>query len=88
MEQTLFNDKCGDIDPFEVFATWMQKAMSEDPKTGNAASVATADKNGIPSVRVLLLKFFDENGFVFFSNLHFLLIDVKFYSMISLIVKV
>ncbi len=68
MEQTLFNDKCGDLDPFEVFSTWMAKAVAKDPHTANAASVATADKNGVPSVRVLLLKFFDERGFVFFTN--------------------
>lgn len=70
MGQFLFEDTCTDTDPFAVFAEWMAHAREKEPYNTDAAAVATADKNGIPSVRVLLLKFFDENGFVFFTNMN------------------
>jgi pyridoxamine 5'-phosphate oxidase len=57
-----------DADPFKQFERWFEDARNAEVLELNAMSLATADKNGIPSVRVVLLKDFDENGFVFYTN--------------------
>lgn len=54
--------------PFEQFAVWMDDALKADVLDPNAMTVSTVGNDGKPSVRVVLLKFFDENGFVFFTN--------------------
>ena len=51
------------------FAEWMAEAEKSEPNDANAMSVATATATGVPSVRMLLLKAFDEKGFVFYTNL-------------------
>ena len=56
-------------DPIQLFKTWMDEAKKTEPNDPNALSLATADKNGIPSVRIVLLKDFDQNGFTFYTNL-------------------
>jgi len=65
-------DKCflNTNDPIELFKTWMNKAKETEPNDPNAFSLATADVNGLPSVRIVLLKDFNENGFVFYTNLN------------------
>src|SRR5262245_5933910 len=55
-------------DPFELFATWLAEAEKTEPNDHNAMSVATVGENGQPSVRMVLLKDFDRNGFVFYTN--------------------
>ncbi|MGI8889995.1 MAG: pyridoxamine 5'-phosphate oxidase [Chthoniobacterales bacterium] len=55
-------------DPFEQFATWFSTAVNSALPDANAISLATATSDGRPSVRVVLLKGFDERGFVFFTN--------------------
>jgi pyridoxamine 5'-phosphate oxidase len=55
-------------DPFKQFEKWFGEVMKSGFYEPNAMTLATASKNGIPSARVVLLKGFDENGFVFFSN--------------------
>jgi pyridoxamine 5'-phosphate oxidase len=55
-------------DPFDLFASWMQEAESSEPNDPNAMALATADAQGLPNVRMVLLKGVDANGFVFFSN--------------------
>ncbi|MEI9929368.1 MAG: pyridoxamine 5'-phosphate oxidase [Rhizomicrobium sp.] len=55
-------------DPFALFARWMDDAKKSEPNDANAMSLATADANGHPDVRMVLLKGFDANGFVFFTN--------------------
>ncbi|NLC27345.1 MAG: pyridoxamine 5'-phosphate oxidase [Campylobacteraceae bacterium] len=53
-------------DPFKEFTSWFEKASGQlEP---NAMSLATVDPLGSPSLRTVLLKFFDKEGFVFFSN--------------------
>ena len=47
----------------------MDEAKKTEPNDANALSLATADKNGTPSVRIVLLKDFDKNGFTFYTNL-------------------
>lgn len=55
-------------DPFEQFGRWFQEAQAAQVLEPNAMSLATADKNGVPSVRIVLLKGFDQDGFVFYTN--------------------
>ena len=54
--------------PFMQFKLWFKMGQSSNQTMSNAASLATATKEGIPSVRTILLKKVDENGFVFFTN--------------------
>lgn len=55
-------------DPFAQFAAWMNDALRSDILDANAMTVATVGNDNKPSARVVLLKGFDENGFVFFTN--------------------
>jgi len=55
-------------DPFVQFAGWMQQAIDAGIDEPNAMALATSDANGQPSVRMVLLKGLDEQGFVFFTN--------------------
>jgi len=55
-------------EPFERFGEVFERAKRSQPKDPNAMSLATVDGHGRPSVRVVLLKDFDEKGFVFYTN--------------------
>ena len=55
-------------DPMEQFSVWFSAAVKAELPDANAMSLATATADGKPSVRVMLLKGFDETGFVFFTN--------------------
>jgi pyridoxamine 5'-phosphate oxidase len=55
-------------DPFAQFAAWEHDAREAGIRMPEAAAVATASPDGAPSVRMVLVKGFDEHGFVFFSN--------------------
>ena len=55
--------------PIELFKTWMEEAKVSEPNDPNALALATANKNAIPSVRMVLLKDFNKEGFVFYTNL-------------------
>ena len=57
-------------DPFMLFEKWFVEAKKKEINDHNALALGTADKNGIPSVRMVLLKDFDKNGFVFYTNLN------------------
>ena len=54
--------------PFEQFAAWMNEALTSEIIDPTAMTLATASADGMPSARTVLLKGFDENGFVFFTN--------------------
>ncbi len=56
-------------DPFARFAAWFDDATGKEPRDPNAMALATADAAGRPSVRMVLLKGFDSQGFVFYTNL-------------------
>ena len=56
--------------PFEQFGRWFEEAGQSGIIEPNAMSLGTATKTGKPSVRIVLLKSFDENGFVFYTNYH------------------
>ena len=55
-------------EPFRLFADWFADATRSEPSNPNAAALATVDAAGLPNVRMVLLKGFDEAGFVFYSN--------------------
>ena len=57
-----------DPDPVRQFATWFDQAVTAQLREANAMTLATATSDGIPSARVVLLKEFNESGFVFFTN--------------------
>lgn len=56
--------------PFEQFGWWFEDATNEGLVEPNAMTLATADNTGRPSARIVLLKKFDEEGFVFYTNYH------------------
>ncbi len=68
MQEQDFWDNSISFDPFSVFGTWMRKAEKEAEEPFDAAAVASADINGRPSVRIMLLKGIDDKGFIFFTN--------------------
>lgn len=55
-------------DPFSLFETWFKQAVDAKLKDPNSMILATSSKENIPNVRAVLLKIFDEKGFVFFTN--------------------
>ena len=55
-------------EPFERFAALFADATASQPKDPNAVTLATVDAQGRPSARVVLLKGFDQRGFVFYTN--------------------
>ena len=57
-----------DANPFAQFDHWMREAIETQVIEPNAMTLATADAAGRPAVRTVLLKGFDERGFVFYSN--------------------
>jgi len=59
-----------EMNPFELFRKWFDQAVEAKIIEPNAMTIATATKEGIPSARVVLLKGFDETGFVFYTNYH------------------
>ena len=57
-------------DPFELFEKWFDDAKKKEINDPNALALGTANKDGIPSVRMVLLKGFNKKGFVFYTNLN------------------
>ena len=57
-------------DPIQLFNEWMEEAKKTELNDPNAVSLATSNKNNIPSVRMVLLKDFNQDGFVFYTNLN------------------
>ena len=56
--------------PFELFQKWFEEAEKKEINDPNALALGTANKEGIPSVRMVLLKGHSEKGFVFYTNLN------------------
>jgi len=63
-----FNEKDADPNPFSQFEKWFKEAEIAVPILPNAMTLATVGMGGMPSARVVLLKDFDEQGFVFYTN--------------------
>lgn len=57
------------LNPFTLFGEWFEKATSSEINDPNAMALAVIDENDRPSVRMVLLKDHDENGFVFYTNM-------------------
>ncbi len=55
-------------EPMELFAKWMEDAKVSELNDPNAMSLATCATNGLPSVRIVLLKRYDDRGFAFYTN--------------------
>jgi len=66
MTQLLENDL--DPNPFVQFGRWFEEAKPQQPHPPEAMTLATASLDGVVSARVVLLKGFDQRGFVFFTN--------------------
>jgi pyridoxamine 5'-phosphate oxidase len=56
-------------EPFALFAEWFAEACKAEPNDPNAMSLATVDADGLPDVRMVLMKGFDAAGFVFYSHI-------------------
>ena len=57
-------------DPIQLFKIWMEEAKKSELNDPNAVALATSNKKNYPSVRMVLLKDFNKNGFVFYTNLN------------------
>ena len=55
-------------EPIALFGEWLKAAQGSEPNDPNAMALATVDSEGLPDVRMVLLKDFDLSGFVFFTN--------------------
>ena len=55
-------------EPLRLFAAWFEDAKKAEPNDPEAMALATVDADGLPNVRMVLLKGFDERGFVFYTN--------------------
>jgi len=55
-------------DPMALFSAWMKEAEATEPNDPIAVALATASRDGMPSVRMVLMKRADERGFAFYTN--------------------
>ena len=55
-------------EPLRLFAAWFEEAKRLEPSDASAMTLATVDDDGLPNARMVLLKGFDEHGFVFYTN--------------------
>jgi pyridoxamine 5'-phosphate oxidase len=62
------NDFTETEEPLRLFGDWFAEAGQTEPADPNAMALATVDAQGLPNVRVVLLKGYDERGFVFYTN--------------------
>jgi pyridoxamine 5'-phosphate oxidase len=56
-------------EPLRLFAAWFEDATRSEPADPNAMTLATVDDDGLPNARMVLLKGYDQRGFVFYTNL-------------------
>lgn len=64
----LTNDFTESTEPFELFRQWLADASQSEPNDPNAFALSTVDSDGMPNVRMVLLKGYDTSGFVFYTN--------------------
>lgn len=70
METEVAREVVPDGDPFVLFKAWYEEARTTEPNDSNAMALATATPDGHPSVRMVLLKGYGPDGFVFYTNGH------------------
>ena len=68
MNATADDDSTESAEPYALFARWLEDATKTEPNDPDATALATVDPDGMPNVRMVLLKGFDEQGFVFYTN--------------------
>jgi pyridoxamine 5'-phosphate oxidase len=56
-------------EPLRLFARWLEDAVGTEPADPNAMALATVDEDGLPDVRMVLMKGFDDRGIVFYTNM-------------------
>ena len=56
-------------EPFALFAEWFAEARTSEPNDPNAMALATVDADGLPDLRMVLMKDYDASGFVFYSHI-------------------
>ncbi|QRM54558.1 pyridoxamine 5'-phosphate oxidase [Sinorhizobium sp. BG8] len=61
-------DFTNENEPYSLFGTWLEDAGRSEPNDPNAVALATVDASGLPNVRMVLLKDFGPEGFVFYTN--------------------
>jgi pyridoxamine 5'-phosphate oxidase len=62
-------DFTASADPLRLFAEWLEDATRSEPSDPNAMAVATVDADGLPNIRMVLMKGFDDRGLVFYTNM-------------------
>ena len=67
-ETALTSDFTESAEPFRLFGAWFDEASTSEINDPNGVALATVDADGMPDVRMVLLKGFDEQGFVFYTN--------------------
>ncbi len=63
-DETMFEQ----VEPYGLFAEWLEAAKAAEPNDANAMTLATIDAEGMPDARIVLMKDVDGRGFIFFSN--------------------
>jgi pyridoxamine 5'-phosphate oxidase len=66
----VLDEKDVDSNPIDLFRRWFDAAVASGSRLPDAMTLATATKDGVPSARVVLLKQFGDDGFVFYTNYH------------------
>ena len=64
----LKNDDQNAENPLKIFEKWLREAESSEPNDPSAMAVSTVDSDGMPNVRMVLMRRYDERGFCFFTN--------------------
>ena len=65
---SIFADMNKEMDPYRIFHRWYDQAQESGMKEPGIMTLATVDPDGRPSARIVLLKDFDDRGFIFFTN--------------------
>ncbi|AMJ61191.1 pyridoxamine 5'-phosphate oxidase [Bosea sp. PAMC 26642] len=68
MERLTTGDFTEADEPFALFQAWLEEAKHSEPNDPNGMALSTVDSEGLPNVRMVLLKDFDTEGFVFYTN--------------------
>lgn len=68
MERLTTGDFTEADEPFALFQSWLEEAKQAEPNDPNGMALATVDSDGLPNARMVLLKGFDTDGFVFYTN--------------------
>lgn len=55
-------------DPLEIFSAWLREAEAKEPNDPTAVALATVGTDGMPSLRMVLMRGYDQRGFVFYTN--------------------